>query len=195
MEQAVRLDAIPMETIDGKVCMMSPRPFIAHNIIIANLTTIFGNYLKGKPCMVFADGVDVHLDEKNVFVPDVMIVCNHDIIKPNALYGAPDLVVEVLSPSTAMRDRGPKMKAYAKASVKEYWIVTAGTRSVEVYLNQGGQFELDHVYEDFTELEWQSMDKDEQAATRQYIKVSLYDDLLVDIKEVFAKIPMALSQA
>lgn len=188
MEQAVRLDPVPVEMIDGKVCMMSPRPFIAHNIIIANLTTIFGTYLKGKPCMVFSDGVDVHLDEKNTFIPDVMIVCNHDIIKPNALYGAPDLVVEVLSPSTAVHDRGPKMKAYARAGVREYWIVAAGTRSVEVYLNQGGRFELDHVYTDFTELEWQSLDADEQAAARRYIKVSFYDDLLVDIKEVFDKI-------
>ncbi|WP_294152500.1 Uma2 family endonuclease [uncultured Selenomonas sp.] len=160
-----------MEKIDGKIVMMSPRPFVKHNIITTNISRIFGNFLVGKPCVVFGDGVDVHLDEKNTFIPDVMIVCNQDIIHEDAIYGAPDLVVEVLSPSTMRRDRTVKMKKYAAAGVREYWT-----------------FELDEVYVDFTELELKAMDEEERQAVKWQIKVSLYDDLFVDVKEVFEKV-------
>ena len=177
-----------MEKIGGKIVMMSPRPFVKHTMIATNISRIFGKFLVGKPCIVFGDGVDVHLDEKNTFVPDVMIVCNHDIIHDDAIYGAPDLVVEVLSPSTMLRDRTVKMKTYAAAGVREYWIVTPGTKSVEVYLNQDGTFELNEVYVDYTELELQALDDDERAAVKWKIKVSLYDDLLVDVKEIFDKV-------
>jgi len=177
-----------MEKVDGKIVMMSPRPFVKHTIIASNIFAIFHRFLRGKPCVAFGDGVDVHLDEKNTFIPDVMIVCNQDIIHEDAIYGAPDLVVEVLSPSTMRRDRTVKMKKYAAAGVREYWIVTPGTKSIEVYLNQDGTFELDEVYVDFTELELKAMDEEEKKAVKWQIKVSLYDDLLVDVKEIFEKV-------
>ena len=177
-----------MEKVDGKIVMMSPRPFVKHTIIASNIFAIFHRFLRGKPCVAFGDGVDVHLDEKNTFIPDVMIVCNQGIIHEDAIYGAPDLVVEVLSPSTMRRDRTVKMKKYAAAGVREYWIVTPGTKSIEVYLNQDGTFELDEVYVDFTELELKAMDEEERQAVKWQIKVSLYDDLFVDVKEVFEKV-------
>ena len=117
-----------------------------------------------------------------------MIISNRESIHEDAIYGAPDLVVEVLSPSTMRRDRTMKMKKYAAAGVREYWIVTPGTKSVEVYLNQEGTFELDEVYVDFTELELKAMDEEERQAVKWQIKVSLYDDLFVDVKEIFEKV-------
>jgi len=176
------------ELIEGKTYLMSPRPRLQHNFVASNIYHIFATYLHGKTCKAIADGTDLFLDKENHYVPDTMIVCDRSKLKSDGVHGAPDLVVEVLSPSTAQNDRGAKMRHYAAAGVKEYWIVSPLSRSVEVYLNQGGRFELDHVYTDFTELEWQSLDADEQAAARRYIKVSFYDDLLVDIKEVFDKI-------
>ena len=94
------------ELIDGKIIMMSPRPRIAHSRALGNIFREFSIYLKGKKCEAFADGVDVYLDEKNHFIPDVMIICNKDIITDLNIQGAPDLVVEVLSPSTAKNDKG-----------------------------------------------------------------------------------------
>lgn len=79
--------------------MMSPRPAVNHNRVITNISRIFSTYLRTKRCESFSDGIGVHLAEKNIMIPDV--VCNRDIIKSNGIYGAPDLVVEVLSPSTA----------------------------------------------------------------------------------------------
>lgn len=100
------------EIIDGKIIMMSPRPVVNHNTIIVNLSIIFGNYLDGKKCINLSDGVDMHLDENNTVIPDSMIICNRDIIKRDGIYGAPDLIVEVLSLSTARRDRSVKKNLY-----------------------------------------------------------------------------------
>lgn len=177
-----------IELIDGKVCMMSPRPRPKHNRVINTLTTIFENYLWDKPCQVFTDGVDVYLDEKNHFIPDLMIVCNKDIIKPDAIYGAPDLVVEVLSLRTAKNDRTKKLEAYARAGVREYWIVSPLERSVEVYLQQDGRLVLDNVYHDVPDWEYEKMDPEDQAEIHREIKVSIYDDLVIHTRDVFHKI-------
>jgi Uma2 family endonuclease len=188
MEEAVYKEEPWIELIDGKICMMSPRPRPMHNRVINTITTIFENYLWDKPCQVFSDGVDVYLDEKNHFIPDAMIICNTDIIHPNGIYGAPDLVVEVLSPRTTKNDRTKKLEAYARAGVKEYWIVSPLERSVEVYLQQDGQLVLDTVYNDVPDWEYEKMEPEDQAEIHRDIKVSIYDDLIIHISDVFHKI-------
>ena len=97
------------ELIGGKPVMMSPRPSFNHNQISYNISRLFGNYLYGKKCTPIADGMDLYLDEDNQFVPDFMVVCDPDKIKPDGIHGSPDLVVEVLSPSTEGMTR-PKRK-------------------------------------------------------------------------------------
>ncbi len=174
-----------IERIDGTTIMMSPRPLIQHSVVSSNIYRIFASYLHGKPCKAFADGVDVHLDDQNWFIPDVSIVCDRSIIHRDGIHGAPDLVVEVLSPSTARNDRGPKMQHYAAAGVKEYWIVSPLAKSVEVYLNHDGNFKLDDIYTDYPEWELSRMTDEERQAIRMDIPVSLYDDLLVNVKDVF----------
>ena len=128
------------------------------------------------------------LDENNNFVPDVLIVCDRGKIKYNGIYGAPDLVVEVLSPSTAANDRGIKKDTYEKAGVREYWIVDPVSKSIEVYHLQNGRLELDDVYLVYPEEEWERMTEEQRAAARLSVKVSLYDDLFVDVREVFEDI-------
>ena len=122
------------EKLNGQIILMSPRPSVNHNQLIGNIYHIFRSYLKGKACKAFTDGVDVFLTDKDNVIPDAMIVCNKDIIKPDGIHGAPDLVVEVLSPSTAKNDRGYKKDLYEAAGVKEYWIVDPTMRSIEAYL-------------------------------------------------------------
>lgn len=176
------------ELIDGKIVMMSPRARIRHNTIITNIVSEFRHYLKGKKCRAFCDGVDVFLDDKNRFIPDVMIVCNADIIKDDGIHGAPDLVVEVLSPSTAKNDKGKKFVAYEQAGVKEYWIVSPLGRTVEVYLQRHGKFELDDVYtyfDDEAKARNATYPEDNRDIIQEDIKVSLYDDLAVKLKDIF----------
>ena len=131
---------------------------------------------------------DVFLDEKNNFIPDVVIVCDRNKIKHNGVHGVPDLVVEVLSPSTMTRDRGIKKDTYEKAGVKEYWIVSPEEKSIEVYHLRESRFVLDHAYIVFPAWEWERMNEAERAAARLSVKVSLYDDLSVDVREVFEDI-------
>ena len=93
-----------------------------------------------------------------------MVVCDPDKIKSDGVYGAPDFVVEVLSPSTAKNDRGYKKDAYAAAGVKEYWIVSPSDKSVEQYLLQDGQFVLHEVYSIRPDYELAKMTEQERAA-------------------------------
>ena len=95
------------ELLHGKIFMMSS-PSVNHNRTASNIYYAFRNYLEGKNCEAFADGTDVYLSDEDRVIPDVMIICNKDIIQKDGIHGAPDLVVEVLSPGTAKNDRGYK---------------------------------------------------------------------------------------
>ena len=106
----------------------------------------------------------------------------------NGVFGAPDLVVEVLSPSSITRDKGVKKDAYERAGVKEYWIVDPISQSIEVYHLREGRLALDHAYIIFPDWEWERMTEQEKAEAKLSVKVSLYDDLEVDIREVFEDI-------
>ena len=87
------------ELINGTLAAMSPRPAFNHNRVAFRIAYLFERYLEGKPCTVIADGTDLYLSDKDRFIPDVMIVCSRDQIQWNGVHGAPDLVVEVLSPN------------------------------------------------------------------------------------------------
>lgn len=182
---------IKTELIDGKIFMMSPRPRVEHATVCTNIASEFRSYLKGKTCRAFCDGVDVFLDENNRFVPDTMIVCNPDIIKHDGIHGAPDLVVEVLSKTTAKNDRSKKKYTYAKYGVKEYWIVDVWSKSVEVYYNQDSWFILDNIYYYLTDeeiAENNNMSDNDIDKIKEYtdsIKVSICDNLIVKLKDIF----------
>lgn len=182
---------IKTELIDGKIFMMSPRPRVEHATVCTNIASEFRSYLKGKTCRAFCDGVDVFLDENNRFVPDTMIVCNPDIIKHDGIHGAPDLVVEVLSKTTAKNDRSKKKYTYAKYGVKEYWIVDVWSKSVEVYYNQDSWFVLDNIYYYLTDeeiAENNNMSDNDIDKIKEYtdsIKVSICDNLIVKLKDIF----------
>lgn len=182
---------IKTELIDGKIFMMSPRPRVEHATVCTNIASEFRSYLKGKTCRAFCDGVDVFLDENNRFIPDTMIVCNPDIIKHDGIHGAPDLVVEVLSKTTAKNDRSKKKYTYAKYGVKEYWIVDVWSKSVEVYYNQDNWFVLDNIYYYLTDKEIaenNNMPDNDIDKIKEYtdsIKVSICDNLIVKLKDIF----------
>lgn len=179
-------DEIRTELLNGKLVSMAPRPAINHNIVSGNIYRIFGEYLDGKPCIAFSDGVDVYLTENDRVIPDMMIVCNRDIIKKAGIYGTPDFIVEVLSPSTAKNDKGYKKELYEKAGVKEYWIVSIDERSIEVYLLKDGKYKLDNiyiVYPDYLLVKMTEEEKKKQVITE--FQTSLYDDLTISLNKIF----------
>lgn len=169
------------ELLNGKIVMMSS-PSVNHNYVAGNIYHIFRNYLKGKTCKAFSDGVDVYLTENDRVIPDAMIVCNRDIIKLNGVHGAPDLVVEILSPGTAKNDKGYKKDLYEKSGVKEYWIVDPVSRSIEAWLLSNGKYTLDEVYALYPDG---AVTDKEQAESKKEIPVSLYSDFCIPLEEIF----------
>ncbi len=176
------------ELINGQVVMMSPRPVFNHVTVASNIYRIFANYLKGKSCTPFDDGFDLYLTEKDHFVPDAMVVCDPDKIHNDGVHGAPDLVVEVLSPSTAKRDKTYKKQVYEQCGVQEYWIVDVDSKRLEQYLLQEGQLQLVEVYSVYPDYIWNKMTAEEQAAVPLELKCSLYDDLLIKLEDVFERV-------
>lgn len=176
------------ELIDGQVIAMSPRPVINHNRVSGNIYYAFRDYLGKKRCEPFADGVDLYLNEKDHFIPDVMIVCDPDKVKKDGVHGAPDLVVEVLSPSTAKRDRGYKKDTYAQAGVKEYWIADPVNKSIEQYFLQDRQFILNEIYTIYPDYVLKKMNDEERAAVVTEFKCSLYDDLIILLEDIFWRV-------
>lgn len=189
MESYVKdYEDIPYELLNGQIVYMSPRPSTIHNKAPSNIFSIFHYYLKGKKCIPFSDGVDVFLDENNNVIPDVTIVCNPDIVKNDGIYGAPDLVVEVLSPTTANNDKGYKKKLYGKHGVKEYWIVDTNSKSVEIYLPKDGVLELINIYSIFPDYILIKMNQEEKEKIAKEFKTSLFDDLVIKLEDIFYRI-------
>jgi len=110
---------------------MSPAPYTNHQEISALLLTSLLNYIRKKKLgKAYSSPIDVYLNNKNAYQPDLIVILkeNFSIIKENGIYGAPDLVVEILSPGTKNFDLVRKKRIYEKSGVKEYWIVDPATK-------------------------------------------------------------------
>jgi len=181
------MDMPIIEMFRGKILKMSPRPIPNHNRIKNSIGKVFERYLEGKSCEYF-DDVDVYLCEMNHFAPDIAIVCNPDIIKDNAIYGAPDLAVEILSPSTTKRDRIYKREIYGEYGIKEYWIVDPKNFSVEIYLLKDGKLELNEVFTIIPKETIRRMTDEEKTEIIYTFKTSLFDDLEFELLDIFARV-------
>ena len=130
------------ELIDGVAWNMSPAPATTHQAILGELYLQVAPFLKGTPCRVFLAPFDVLLpdtaaqredDVPNVVQPDLTVVCDSSCITERGCFGAPDWVVEILSPWTLKKDLDAKFALYERSGVREYWIVDPGSRTVHVY--------------------------------------------------------------
>jgi len=129
------------ELIDGVAYLMAPAPDLAHQDVAGEIYYQLRQALAGKPCRAYVAPVDVRLPKAGerdelidtVVQPDVLVVCDEDRLDRRGVRGAPDLVVEVLSPSTAGHDQVRKRRVYERAGVREYWLVHPTDRVVTVY--------------------------------------------------------------
>jgi len=166
------------ELIDGIAFNMTPAPSRLHQDISGELFTQFHNYLKGKSCKVYAAPFDVRLpvsnekdeDVKTVVQPDIAIVCDPSKLDEKGCKGAPDLIVEISSPSTAKKDMILKFSRYEKAGIKEYWIISPENKTLMV-------LKIDPATRRYGRPEMYS---DEDT-----VKVGLFEDLSIDLKAVF----------
>lgn len=136
------------ELIEGELYMV-PSPTPAHQGIVGNLYRILHRFVQDKDLgRVLFSPLDVVLSEEDVLQPDILYVSRdrEGIITEQNVRGAPDLVIEVLSPGTADRDRTLKRARYLRYGVREYWIVDPVARSIEVLVAGESDFETVRVH-------------------------------------------------
>ena len=133
------------ELIHGEV-HLTPSPTTKHQCALQNLSSDLGPFvIKNGLGEVWTAPLDVRLSHDTAVQPDLIFISNSRarIIKENYIDGAPDLVVEILSPSTAAHDRATKLALYAEAGVPEVWLLDPNAKTVEVLKLQGKKYVLD----------------------------------------------------
>jgi Uma2 family endonuclease len=136
------------ELIGGEAFLMSPAPSSGHQELVSELLFQLRLFLRGKSCRALVAPIDVRLPKAaeaddavdTVVQPDLVVVCDSTKIDRAGVRGAPDLVIEVISPSTAVHDQVLKLALYEKAGVRGYWIVDGDRRSITVYRRAGKAF-------------------------------------------------------
>jgi Uma2 family endonuclease len=166
-----------VELIKGKIFKMSPAPNRQHQSISSNLHGFFWSYFRKHSCQVFAAPFDVRLPVHNnneqqytVVQPDLCVICDEHKLDKQGCVGAPDLIIEILSPGNTKHEMDQKFDLYQEAGVKEYWLVEPKDKVVFVYtLNEQGQYiGLKPFTEDAS------------------ISPVIFPDLAIDLEEVFA---------
>ncbi len=146
------------ELVDG-VAMAMAAPSAAHQRMLMKLMRVFADFLDDKPCEVFIAPFDVLIpdgdedddDVDTVVQPDLMVFCDTNKIFTKYARGAPELVVEILSPSTSKWDQNDKFRRYERAGVREYWVVDPLGKWITVYvLNDKGKFGRGDLFESLT---------------------------------------------
>jgi len=160
---------IRSELYEGYLVIMQS-PSVRHQAIQMNISAHLYMFLKGKKCKVFPTlGARLFENEATVFEPDIMVVCDETkLIKQNCS-GAPDLVIEILSPSTSRMDRKLKFDKYQRAGVREYWIVDPDRNMLEVNLLVNDKY-MTTIYNETDKA-----------------PVSILDGFEIDLAEVFAE--------
>ncbi len=136
-----------VELFMGKIFEMSPAPASSHQRISRNIGTELIIFLQKRPCEVFYAPFDVRLekdktDEQAITVvqPDICVICDVTKIDERGCKGAPDLIVEILSPGNSSKEMKNKFELYEKAGVLEYWIVQPTDKTIFQYILTDGQF-------------------------------------------------------
>jgi len=180
----------PTYEIIGGVKILAPSANLFHSSSIIKLIVAFENYfIQHKNGYVFGDHVDVHFSDGSIYKPDLVVITeeNKNIMSTNkAIYGAPDMVVEVLSQSTKRRDLTIKKDTYEKFGVKEYWIIDPFIKSVSVYLLREGKYEFDDEYICYDDDEFEDLPEAERAAAKFEISPSIFPELKIKLRDIFS---------
>ena len=175
-------DYIKTEKINGIIYNMSPSGGFRHSQINGNIYFALMKQLKNSICAVSMENLDLYLSEDEYVIPDVMLICDRKQIKKNGYHGVPRLIVETLSPATALKDRTVKKDKYAQIGVDEYWIISPQERSIEIYYLENGGYTLvaSYILEDDT--------TDEHYNAETVITLKAMPSVSVQLREIFENI-------
>ncbi len=175
------------EIIDGEPYALTPAPIPTHQEVVADLVAQIRPFLRGKPCKVYPSPIDLLIPEgdeadedvRTVVQPDILVVCDPAKIGEKRIRGAPDLVIEVISPSTSSRDAILKRRRYERAGAREFWMVHPVDRMVTVFrLGADGTFDKPVYYDDTGKIE-----------------VVATPGLVVDLSLVFPPLPRVVRES
>ena len=137
-----------VELIKGKIFKMSPAPIPKHQLYAGNLFLEIALFLKKTPCDVYFAPFDVYLPiektngKSTVVQPDICVICDRSKVDDKGCIGAPDMVVEFLSPSTAHIDLTEKYQVYEASGVREYWIVSPNDKIIDIFVLENAKYQL-----------------------------------------------------
>lgn len=133
-----------VELIKGRISLISPAPVRLHQKISMVLSAKIFRFLEGYPCEVYTAPFDVRLTNKDgkesVVQPDISVICDTSKLDARGCVGAPDIVIEILSPSNHKKEMDIKFDLYQESGVKEYWIVEPNSKTVLMYVLENGKF-------------------------------------------------------
>lgn len=139
-----------VELIKGFIMKMSPAPSRKHQVVSGKINRYLDRYFENQPCGLFYAPFDVRLlnhkkstpENKiySVVQPDLCVVCDLEKLDEKGCLGAPDLVIEILSPGNSKKEMGVKFDLYEENDVKEYWIVEPAENSIFIYTLQNGKY-------------------------------------------------------
>jgi Uma2 family endonuclease len=159
---------------------MTPAPATMHQLISAELLFQIRSQLKGKTCKVFHAPFDVRLpkrnekeqDIENIVQPDLSVVCDPGKLDEKGCLGPPDLIIEIISPSTSRKDRMEKFFLYEQVGVKEYWLVSPDDKIVEIFiLGTDGKYSRPEIYNETHTIQ---------------LKIKALKDIKIDLNSVFS---------
>jgi len=160
------------EIIEGDAYAMTPAPSIRHQEISGYLFSLLANYFKDRRCRPFYAPTDVIFDERNIVQPDLLVVCDQHKITDQNIQGAPDLIVEILSPSTALKDKREKKALYERFGVREYLIVYPAEELVERFVLEDARYASSEVF-----------------GPEETLPLAIFPELKIDLWELFEKQP------
>jgi len=155
------------EVIDGEAYNMTPSPSFRHQIITGNFYALIKEKLKGGQCIVAIAPLDVYFDDYNFVQPDVLVVCDKEKIK-DRVYGSPDLIIEVLSPYTSIKDKREKKKLYERFGVKEYILAYPEELHIERFLLHEGKYHEPDIF-----------------GAEESFRIGIFEDMEIPLWEVF----------
>lgn len=144
-----------LELIKGKIYKMSPAPSRYHQKVSINMAKSFANFLTGKSCDIYTAPFDVRFsskskDDKDIYTvlqPDICVICDKSKLDDRGCLGAPDLVIEILSPGNNKKELLHKYKVYEEFGVREYWVVSQGDQSILIYtLDNSRKFQPSKIF-------------------------------------------------
>ena len=179
------------ELIHGVAYNMSATPATPHQALLVYFIRKIGNMLEGRPCQLFAAPFDVFLpagDEKEddidtIVQPDVVVICDKNKINYKGCRGAPDLIIEILSPSTSRKDQREKFDLYQEKGVREYWVVDVKGRWITQYLRGA-----EGLFDNGTVLVVEPETGYGAAKPGPFLESVVLEGFALDLKECFAEV-------